>query len=85
MAMAIEQVFVSHNDIVTMYMNKSWLKTIDIASVAVSLMALYLKKHKHTLLSLDTITSAALLHNIGVMPILTEAEHHPDLFTVSHH
>ncbi len=79
-AMAIEQVFVSHNQIVAMYMNKSWLKTIDIACVAVSLMALYLKEHKHTSLSLDTITLAALVHNIGVLPILTEAENHPDVF-----
>ncbi|WP_019029388.1 HDOD domain-containing protein [Colwellia piezophila] len=79
-AMAIEQVFVSNNKVVTMYMKKSWLKTIDIASVAVSLMDLYLKKHKHTSLSLDTITLAALIHNIGVLPILTEAENHPDIF-----
>lgn len=79
-AMAIEQVFVSKNDIVTMYMNKAWHKTIDIAAVAISLMTLYLKDHKHTPLSLDTITLAALVHNIGVLPILTEAENHPDVF-----
>jgi len=79
-AMAIEQVFVSDNDIVTMYMNKAWHKTVDIASVAVSLMTLYLKEHKHTPLTLDTITLAALVHNIGVLPILTEAENHPDVF-----
>jgi len=79
-AMAIEQVFVSHNDVVTMYMNKAWVKTIDIASVAISLMDMYLKEHKHTSLSLDTITLAALIHNIGVLPILTEAENHPDVF-----
>lgn len=79
-AMAIEQVFVSNNDVVAMYMNKSWIKTIDIASVAISLMSLYLKGHKHTSLSLDTITLAALVHNIGVLPILTEAENHPDVF-----
>jgi len=79
-AMAIEQVFVSENDIVTMYMNKAWHKTIDIASVAISLMTIYLKEHKHTSLTLDTITLAALVHNIGVLPILTEAENHPDVF-----
>ncbi len=79
-AMAIEQVFVSENEIVAMYMKKSWRKTIDIASVAISLMSLYLKEHKHTPLTLDTITLAALIHNIGVLPILTEAEQHPDIF-----
>jgi len=79
-AMALEQVFVSKNDIVSMYMKKSWKKTIDIASVAISLMSLYLENNKHTPLSLDTITLASLVHNIGVLPILTEAEQHPDIF-----
>jgi len=79
-AMALEQVFVSKNDIVAMYMKKSWKKTIDIASVAISLMSVYLEKNKHTSLTLDTITLAALVHNIGVLPILTEAEQHPDIF-----
>jgi HD-like signal output (HDOD) protein len=79
-AMALQQVFVSENDVVAMYMKKSWNKTIDIASVAISLMNLYLEKNKRTLLTLDTITLAALVHNIGVLPILTEAEAHPDVF-----
>jgi len=79
-AMALEQVFVSENDIVAMYMKKAWLKTIDVASVAITLMAMYLKQHKHSPLTLDTVTLAALIHNIGVLPILTEAEQHPDVF-----
>ncbi len=79
-AMAIEQVFVSDNETVSIYMNKSWLKTIEIASVAISLMDLYLRDHKHISLSLGTITLAALIHNIGVLPILTEAGNYPDIF-----
>jgi len=79
-AMALEQVFVSENDVVAMYMKKSWQKNIDIASVAISLMGKYLDNNKHTSLTLDTITLAALVHNIGVLPILTEAEQHPDIF-----
>jgi len=79
-AMALEQVFVSENEIVAMYMKKSWKKSIDVASVAISLMSVYLKENKHTPLTLDTITLAALVHNIGVLPILTEAEDHPDIF-----
>jgi len=79
-AMAIEQVFVSKNEVVTMYMNKAWAKNIDIASVAISLMDSYLKENKHASLSLDDITLASLVHNIGVLPILTEAESHPDVF-----
>jgi len=79
-AMALEQVFVSENDIVAMYMKKAWKKTINIASVAISLMSVYLKNNKHSVLTLDTITLASLIHNIGVLPILTEAEQHPDVF-----
>ena len=79
-AMALEQVFVSKNEIVSMYLKKSWKKTIDVASVAISLMTFYVQGHKHTSLTLDTLTLAALVHNIGVLPILTEAENHPDVF-----
>jgi HD-like signal output (HDOD) protein len=79
-AMALEQVFVSKNEIVSMYLKKSWNKTIDVASVAISLMTFYMKTHKHSSLTLDTLTLAALVHNIGVLPILTEAESHPDVF-----
>jgi HD-like signal output (HDOD) protein len=79
-AMAIEQVFFSKNEVVAMYMQKSWEETVDVASVAVSLMSFYLEKNKHTAFNLDTLTLASLVHNIGVLPILTEAEQHPDIF-----
>lgn len=79
-AMALEQVFISENEIVSMYLKKSWAKTIDVASVAISLMTFYLKENKHSSLMLDTVTLSALIHSIGVLPILTEAENHPDVF-----
>ncbi|GAA6203521.1 MULTISPECIES: HDOD domain-containing protein [Thalassotalea] len=79
-AMALEQVFISENEIVSMYLKKSWSKTVDVASVAISLMTFYLKKNKHSPLMLETVTLAALIHSIGVLPILTEAESHPDVF-----
>ena len=79
-AMALEQVFISENEIVSLYLKKSWNKTVDVASVAISLMTFYLKKHKHSPLMLETVTLAALIHSIGVLPILTEAESHPDVF-----
>ncbi|MDG1751422.1 MAG: HDOD domain-containing protein [Thalassotalea sp.] len=79
-AMALEQVFISENEIVSMYLKKSWTKTVDVASVAISLMTFYLKKNKHSSLMLETVTLAALIHSIGVLPILTEAESHPDVF-----
>ena len=79
-AMAVEQVFVSENKIVALYMKKSWDKTTDVASVAIALMTKYIAKNKRTRLALDSLTLAALIHNIGVLPILTEAENHPDVF-----
>lgn len=79
-AMALEQVFVSNNKVVSMYLKKSWEKTIDVASIAISLMTFYKKGNKHSSLSLDELTLAALVHSIGVLPILTEAENHPDVF-----
>jgi len=79
-AMALEQVFVSENEIVSLYLKKSWSKTVDVASVAISLMTFYLRDNKHSSLTLDTVTLAALIHSIGVLPILTEAENHPDVF-----
>ncbi|MGJ8694253.1 MAG: HDOD domain-containing protein [Thalassotalea sp.] len=79
-AMAIEQIFVSENETVSMYMKKSWLKTVEVSSVAIALMTIYTKANKHTPLTLDTLTLAALVHNIGVLPILTEAENHPEVF-----
>lgn len=79
-AMALEQVFVSENDTVSLYMKKSWQKTVEVSAVAIALMTLYLKENKHTPVTLDTLTLAALVHNIGVLPILTEAENHPEVF-----
>lgn len=79
-AMAIEQMFVSNNATIAEYMQKSWNKTVDVAAVAITLMTLYLQKNKHAAFTLDTITLAALIHNIGVLPILTEAEGHPEVF-----
>jgi HD-like signal output (HDOD) protein len=79
-AMAIEQVFFSENETVSMYMKKSWQKTVEVSSVAVALMTIYQRENKHTGLVLENLTLAALVHNIGVLPILTEAEKHPDIF-----
>ncbi|QOL25537.1 HDOD domain-containing protein [Thalassotalea sp. LPB0316] len=79
-AMALEQVFISDNEIISMYLKKSWDKTVDVASVAIALMTHYKSSNKHSPLAIDTLTLAALIHNVGVLPILTEAENHPDVF-----
>jgi HD-like signal output (HDOD) protein len=79
-AMAVEQVFVSNNQVVAEYMQRLWRKTVDVASVAIALMTLYVQKNKQTVLTLDSLTLAAMIHNIGILPILTEAEDHPEVF-----
>jgi HD-like signal output (HDOD) protein len=79
-AMAMEQLFVSKNTLIKSYLTKAWQKTVEISTVAIALMQVYLKENRHGALNLETITLAALVHNIGVLPILTEAERHEDVF-----
>lgn len=79
-AMAMEQLFVSDNELIKGYMAKAWQKTLSVASHSIALTALYLKNNTHTSLNRDAITLASLVYNIGVLPILTEAERHPEVF-----
>ncbi|WAJ69219.1 HDOD domain-containing protein [Catenovulum adriaticum] len=79
-ALAMEQLFISHNETVKQFLDKIWLLTVEVSATAIALMKLYTARNKHTPLSLDTITLAAMVHNIGVLPILTEAERHPEVF-----
>lgn len=78
-ALAMEQLFVSKNQIVKGYINDIWDNTVNVVANALAALQLYSKsKQKH--LDLDTMMLAALVHNIGVLPILTEAERHDDVF-----
>ncbi|MFC3031123.1 HDOD domain-containing protein [Pseudoalteromonas fenneropenaei] len=79
-AMAMEQLFVSHNKLIKTYMDKAWEKTLKVACQAITVMDFYLRVNKHTSMNKDTITLASLVFNIGVLPILTEAERHPEVF-----
>lgn len=79
-AMAMEQLFVSNNKLIKTYMDKAWQKTLKVACQAITTMDFYLRVNKHTSLNKDTITLASLVFNIGVLPILTEAERHPEVF-----
>ncbi|MFA3793106.1 HDOD domain-containing protein [Aliiglaciecola sp. SL4] len=76
-ALAMEQLFVSKNELVRDYIAKMWAQTIESLSYSVAALQFYSKK-RH--LSLDTLTLASLVHNIGVLPILTEAERHEEVF-----
>jgi HD-like signal output (HDOD) protein len=79
-AMAMEQLFVSNNKLIRNYMDKAWQKTLKVACQAITTMDFYLRVNKHTSLNKETITLASLVFNIGVLPILTEAERHPEVF-----
>jgi HD-like signal output (HDOD) protein len=79
-ALAMEQLFVSKNEIVKGYMNKKWDDTIEIVANSLAVMQVYSKHTKNRSLNLESMMLAALVHNIGVLPILTEAERHADVF-----
>ena len=79
-ALAMEQLFVSKNDVVKQYMSQIWTETIEIVANSLAVMHVYLKETKNRTLNLESTMLAALVHNIGVLPILTEAERHVNVF-----
>tara|TARA_B110000503_G_scaffold92825_2_gene139963 strand:+ start:1591 stop:2427 length:837 start_codon:yes stop_codon:yes gene_type:complete len=79
-ALAMEQLFVSKNDIVKGYMSRIWVDTIDIVASSMAVLQIHTNQTKNRALNLDSMMLAALIHNIGVLPILTEAERHADVF-----
>ncbi|MBS3797479.1 MULTISPECIES: HDOD domain-containing protein [unclassified Pseudoalteromonas] len=79
-AMAMEQLFVSQNTVIKGYMDKAWQKTISVACHAMVLVQQFREQQRHDTINTETITLAALTYNIGILPILTEAEKHPEVF-----
>lgn len=79
-ALAMEQLFVSKNDVVSAYLQKEWANTVNIVANSMAVMQLYIARTKKREMSMDIMTLTALTHNIGVLPILTEAERHPKVF-----
>ncbi|MFC4700413.1 HDOD domain-containing protein [Glaciecola siphonariae] len=79
-ALAMEQLFVSKNEIVKKYMAKKWTDIINIVGNAMAVMALYQRATKKKDLSIDTMTLSALVADIGALPVLTEAERHDSVF-----
>ncbi|MDF2180058.1 HDOD domain-containing protein [Aliiglaciecola sp. CAU 1673] len=79
-ALAMEQLFVSKNEIVRTHLNQVWDQTVEVVATSMALLQSYHQKTKNRRLNLDSMTLAALVHNIGVLPIFTEAERHDDVF-----
>ena len=61
-------------------MEKIWTDTIDVVAYALAALNTHVKLTKNRQLSLDSLMLASLMHNIGVLPILTEAERHAEVF-----
>lgn len=81
MALAMEQLFVSKNAVIKQYLNQIWERTVNVVSHTMVLFEGYQAQHRRRDLDADVMTLAALMHNIGVLPILTEAERHDDTFS----
>ena len=79
-ALAMEQLFVSKNEIVKTYMEKIWADTVEIVASSMAVLQIHTKATKNRSLNLDSMMLAALVSNIGGLPVLTEAERHADVF-----
>lgn len=75
--LAMEQMFQATSDVVDRKMREVWNKSTEIAGICHVLC-----KH-YTRLPADQATLAGLVHQIGVLPILTYAEDHSELLADS--
>ena len=80
-SVAMEQLFISTNEMVWEVMDEVWRTSIDVTAAACAMLQIYNKRHSSSKLNIDTLTLAGLVHNIGALPVLTEAEAQPHLFT----
>ncbi|PIW62481.1 HDOD domain-containing protein [Shewanella sp. CG12_big_fil_rev_8_21_14_0_65_47_15] len=80
-SVAMEQLFISTNEMVWEVMDEVWRTSIDVTAAACAILQMYNKRRHGSGLNFDTLTLAGLVHNIGALPVLTEAEAHPELFT----
>ena len=78
-AMALEQVFVSKHKQVQQQLDMLWQSSIDVACTAAACLAYYNGRVPRSGLNKDVLTLMALVHNIGALPIITEAERQQDL------
>lgn len=79
-SLALEQLFISSNEMVWKVMDEVWNCSVDVAAASCSIFIQYQKNNPQTKLDVETLTLAALVHNIGALPVLAEAEIQPDLF-----
>ena len=73
--LVIEQIFHARSDVVGQKMRDVWRKSQEIAGISYSLC------RSHTQLKPDQAALGGLVHQIGVLPILTYAQDHYDLLS----
>jgi HD-like signal output (HDOD) protein len=71
--LAMEQMFQASSELVDRHLRKTWEHSVEVASISHVLAAHYTK------LKPDQALLAGLIHEIGVLPILTSAESVPEL------
>lgn len=79
-AMALEQLFVSEYKQVQQQLDKLWRDNIQVTAIAVACLKSYQANQPQCKLSSDMMTLCALVHNIGALAVITEAERHPEVF-----
>lgn len=79
-AMAMEQLFVSQHQQVQQQLDRLWRDSVQTASIAVACLQFYKTRDSNCKLSSDVMALAGLVHNIGALPVLIEAERHPEVF-----
>ena len=79
-SMAMEQLFICQNDVVFEYFDRTWNQSVAVASAATALLTGYRQRLPNSPIEADTLALMGLIHNIGVLPILAEAEKHDGTF-----
>ncbi|HWR81432.1 MAG TPA: HDOD domain-containing protein [Pseudomonas sp.] len=75
--LAMEQMFQATSDVIDRKMREVWNKSTEIAGIA------HVLCKNYTRLPADQATLAGLVHQIGILPILTYAEDHHELLSDS--
>lgn len=73
--LVMEQIFHARSEVVERKMREVWRKSLEIAGISYSLC------RSHTSLKPDQAALGGLVHQIGVLPILTYAEDHNELLS----
>ncbi|MGS0729536.1 HDOD domain-containing protein, partial [Shewanella sp. 0m-11] len=69
-SVAMEQLFISTNQMVWEVMDEVWSSSIDVTAAACAMLQSYNANHPGSKLNIDTMTLAGLVHNIGALPVL---------------